>query len=141
MSTKFLSLNSSKRFFFIDFLRSFSIFSVFLFHYNETLFPNGWIGVDIFFVISGYLITLSLSKKISQVTSLFSALKVFFEFISLRFIRIYTPFLMFIPLTLFIGEYTLDYSARTNNNYFLMIASLLPPIYAFSIKDTFRPIL
>lgn len=140
MPTQFLVFNSSKRFFFVDLLRSLSIISVFLFHYNEALFPNGWIGVDIFFVISGYLITLSLAKKISHITSIMSAFKFFREFISSRFIRIYTPFLMFIPLTLFIGEYTLDYSARTNNNYFLMISSLFlsSPYMLFSNKGYFQ---
>ena len=41
----------------IDGLRALAIGSVFLFHLDEALLPGGFIGVDVFFVISGYLIT------------------------------------------------------------------------------------
>lgn len=38
-------------------LRGFSILSVFCFHLLPKYFPNGYLGVDVFFVISGFLIT------------------------------------------------------------------------------------
>lgn len=41
----------------IDGLRTIAIVPVVLFHAGYTLFSGGYIGVDIFFVISGYLIT------------------------------------------------------------------------------------
>ena len=41
----------------IDGLRAIAIMSVVVFHAFPSLFPGGFIGVDIFFVISGYLIT------------------------------------------------------------------------------------
>ena len=46
----------------IDILRGISILLVFIYHLkinysNGYLFPGGYLGVDIFFVISGYLIT------------------------------------------------------------------------------------
>ncbi|KQO57264.1 hypothetical protein ASF14_16745 [Sphingomonas sp. Leaf257] len=41
----------------MDGLRAIAIVSVVLFHYGISLFANGFLGVDIFFVISGYLIT------------------------------------------------------------------------------------
>jgi peptidoglycan/LPS O-acetylase OafA/YrhL len=41
----------------IDGLRALAIVSVILFHVFPATFPAGFIGVDIFFVISGYLIT------------------------------------------------------------------------------------
>ena len=41
----------------IDGLRALAILSVVLFHSNAQLLPGGFLGVDIFFVISGYLIT------------------------------------------------------------------------------------
>jgi peptidoglycan/LPS O-acetylase OafA/YrhL len=41
----------------IDVLRGLSVIVVVLFHYQIPFFGNGYVGVDIFFVISGFLIT------------------------------------------------------------------------------------
>lgn len=43
-----------------DILRAVSVILVILFHLNEELFFFGFVGVDIFFVISGFVITQSL---------------------------------------------------------------------------------
>lgn len=41
----------------IDGMRALAVLAVVAYHYAPTKFPGGFIGVDIFFVISGYLIT------------------------------------------------------------------------------------
>ena len=41
----------------VDGLRAVAVLSVFLFHLQPDLLPGGFLGVDVFFVISGYLIT------------------------------------------------------------------------------------
>ena len=48
----------------IDGLRSIAVIPVILFHAGFEFFSGGFVGVDIFFVISGYLITtIILSEK------------------------------------------------------------------------------
>ena len=47
----------------IDGLRAFAVAAVIINHFNADLLPNGYLGVDIFFVISGYVITASLSAR------------------------------------------------------------------------------
>lgn len=41
----------------VDGIRAVAVLSVFLFHLQPQLLPGGFLGVDVFFVISGYLIT------------------------------------------------------------------------------------
>lgn len=41
----------------IDGLRALAVCSVLIYHFFPNILPNGYLGVDIFFVISGYLIT------------------------------------------------------------------------------------
>ncbi|MGJ5176984.1 acyltransferase family protein [Bradyrhizobium oligotrophicum] len=41
----------------IDCLRAFAVISVIAFHYDISPFRSGYVGVDVFFVISGFLIT------------------------------------------------------------------------------------
>ena len=41
----------------IDGLRAVAVIAILLFHFDERWLPGGFVGVDIFFVISGFLIT------------------------------------------------------------------------------------
>lgn len=50
----------------IDGLRSVAVVPVILFHADFALFSGGFVGVDVFFVISGYLITTLLLQDIEQ---------------------------------------------------------------------------
>ena len=54
----------------IDGLRAFAVIPVILYHAGFDLFKGGFIGVDIFFVISGYLITTIIYKEINAGTFL-----------------------------------------------------------------------
>jgi peptidoglycan/LPS O-acetylase OafA/YrhL len=86
----------------IDGLRAIAIVSVVLFHANSTLLPGGYIGVDIFFVISGFLITSIVIKE--QKAGQFSFLR-FYE----RRARRILPALLFMlfVITLFCFAYLL----------------------------------
>ncbi|WP_278582655.1 acyltransferase family protein [Eikenella corrodens] len=48
----------------IDGLRAVAVIAVILFHIHAKLLPGGFLGVDIFFVISGYLITTIIHKEL-----------------------------------------------------------------------------
>ncbi|TGL90218.1 acyltransferase [Leptospira congkakensis] len=47
----------------LDGLRAIAIIAVILNHIKQGLFPNGYLGVDMFFVLSGFVITKSLLEK------------------------------------------------------------------------------
>jgi len=46
----------------IDGLRAVAVVAVILFHLNHAFLPGGFVGVDVFFVISGYVVCQSLLK-------------------------------------------------------------------------------
>ncbi|RHY16578.1 hypothetical protein DYB32_010630, partial [Aphanomyces invadans] len=50
----------------IDGLRTVAIVPVLLFHAYPDRFPSGFVGVDVFFVISGYLISSILFKEMAN---------------------------------------------------------------------------
>jgi peptidoglycan/LPS O-acetylase OafA/YrhL len=81
----------------IDGLRAFSILCVLIFHYFPAKLPGGFIGVDIFFVISGYLISGIIFKSLS--TGAFS----FFTFYARRVRRIFPALIVVLIATLLSG--------------------------------------
>jgi peptidoglycan/LPS O-acetylase OafA/YrhL len=88
----------------IDGLRTISVFAVIIYHANfilfgHTLFQGGFIGVDIFFVISGYLITTLILKEIYR-TNKFQ----FRYFYELRIRRI-LPVLLFVTIVTSVISY------------------------------------
>lgn len=50
----------------VDGLRALAVISVILFHLEFALFSGGFIGVDVFFVISGYLITAHIRQAVND---------------------------------------------------------------------------
>jgi peptidoglycan/LPS O-acetylase OafA/YrhL len=81
----------------IDGLRAIAVLSVLGFHAFPTLIPGGFVGVDIFFVISGYLITSILLAE-NQVGAL--NLK---DFYARRIIRIFPALIVVLVACFFTG--------------------------------------
>ena len=80
---------------FIDSLRALSVISVFFFHFNEKFFPNGTLGVDVFFVISGFVITKVLMEEFQLKKSIG-----LFDFYLRRIKRLYPALLVMLTITL-----------------------------------------
>ena len=66
----------------IDGLRAIAIVAVIINHFNSSILPGGFLGVDIFFVISGYVITKSLQRiRIIYITYYYDCNEVIFRLI------------------------------------------------------------
>jgi peptidoglycan/LPS O-acetylase OafA/YrhL len=91
----------------IDGLRALAVIPVILFHANIDLFQGGFVGVDIFFVISGFLITRIILSEIYQ--SSFSITH-FYERRARRILPAFFTVLIF--STLFSGFYCLLLNLR-----------------------------
>ena len=83
----------------IDGLRAVAVGTVVLFHAHLGLFPGGFVGVDVFFVISGYLITSIIARELD--TGTFSLL----SFYERRIRRIFPALLVVIATCLAVGAW------------------------------------
>lgn len=118
----------------IDGLRAIAVLSVVIFHLNVGLLPGGFVGVDIFFVISGYLI----SKIIYAETGNGSFSIAMFYVRRAR--RILPAFLSVIVATS-IAAYCLQYPSELANYAKSAIASALfsANIYFYATLNYFSP--
>lgn len=85
----------------IDGLRAFAVLAVVLFHAFPEVFPGGFIGVDVFFVISGYLITSIIRSEIQTQSW---SLK---EFYVRRVLRIFPALVLVLWACFFLGWFSL----------------------------------
>ena len=86
----------------LDGLRAIAVIFVILFHSGIELFSGGFIGVDIFFVLSGYLITGIIFKKL-EINS-FS----FYDFYAKRIKRLIPPVIIIKFFSLVVGYYLMN---------------------------------
>ena len=129
----------------IDGLRAIAVAAVIAFHFELPGFPGGFVGVDIFFVISGYLITRLLTAEGGGLSLL--------EFYGRRIRRIVPAMLVMICFSLIAGWFLLlpgDYAGLGrsaaystvglgnyyffwNTGYFDREATLLPLLHLWSL--------
>jgi peptidoglycan/LPS O-acetylase OafA/YrhL len=125
-------------------MRAFAVIIVVIFHFDKNILMSGYIGVDIFFVISGYLITMIGLKRVHDAQSLkqFYIKRIMRIFPVLLFISFVTIF--FLSLIEYLEKETLqmirdtiigysnaraekislDYFGDNSNNYFLHLWSI-----------------
>lgn len=99
----------------IDILRCIAVFLVVFHHLNFPFFNGGFIGVDIFFVISGFLITLGILAQKDNFTLL--------NFYQRRTLRLMPAFFTVITTSIVFLYITLD-----NNSYIEFIKTVFPSI-------------
>ena len=98
----------------IDGLRALAIIPVVLFHDFPEIFPGGFIGVDIFFVISGFLISSTILDGVSNQNFSFQ------DFYTKRIKRIFPALILVLLCTLAIAWFTLlsdDFQSLGNHTW------------------------
>jgi len=81
----------------IDGLRAIAVLAVVVFHASPVLLPGGFVGVDVFFVISGFLISRIIFEKLEQGNFSFSG------FYAARVRRIFPALLVVLAVCLVMG--------------------------------------
>ncbi len=133
----------------IDVLRAFAVLTVVFYHISARIIPGGFVGVDVFFVISGYLITGQLLQRLHA--GHFS----FLDFYTRRFRRLYPALCVVLVVTAVLGAFLLipeaqnqlgqemravatisvnSYFSRQENNYFGLIADQKPLLHMWSLS-------
>ncbi|GAA5093835.1 acyltransferase family protein [Wohlfahrtiimonas larvae] len=85
----------------INGLRAYAVLAVIIFHFNPQWLPGGFVGVDVFFVISGYLMTSIIFRGLNQQ---FFSLR---NFYSSRIKRIIPALLVLVIILMILGYFFL----------------------------------
>lgn len=132
----------------IDGLRAFAVFSVIIFHIWPKILPGGFVGVDIFFVISGFLITTIITSEMTHGTFSFA------KFYTRRIKRIMPLCWMVLIITSVIawfvllpgdlinfsgaaravGMYASNIFFIKHNNYFALSSNEIPLLHTWSLS-------
>lgn len=133
----------------IDSLRALAVLLVLLFHLDISIFKGGFIGVDVFFVISGFLITRNISNEY-RTTQSFSFSRFYYRrlkrllpsFFLTSIIVFILGFLLLSPSdfirvtdSIFAGSVTLsNFYFLGETGYFDTAAKLKPMLHAWSLS-------
>ncbi len=110
-------------------LRSLAVISVIIYHFNYSFLSGGFLGVDIFFIISGFLISTKLTKLLEN-----NEFKIL-NFYKNRFFRIYPSLIFMIIITMIymllfenyifgVEKITGVFSLMGINNYFQIFTNV-----------------
>lgn len=116
----------------IDILRAVAVLSVIFFHFEVPGFSGGFLGVDIFFVISGYLITLHINEGLTRGDFKFA------NFYLRRIRRLFPAIFITLVLTSVAALLILPKSLLTDFSQSQLAASTyISNIYFWSVADYF----
>ena len=104
----------------IDSLRAFAVLAVVAFHLNGALLPGGFVGVDVFFVISGYVVSSTLMRNSSLSFGRFAL-----QFYSRRIMRILPALLVCMIVTTIFTAAFIPSSWLSQSNYVTLLLALL----------------
>lgn len=126
----------------IDGLRAFAVIFVLLYHAFPNFTPGGFIGVDVFFVISGYLISTNIYIGLKNKS--FS----FLDFYSRRIRRIFPALIVVLITVYFIGwlcllpkEFELLGKHILASTVFISNFSFWNEAGYFDVNSSFKPLL
>jgi len=126
----------------IDGLRALAVLSTIAFHCFPNLFSNGYVSVDVFFVISGFLISSIILNQ--SIKGRFSLL----NFYSRRTKRILPPALLVLGTVTLVGIFTLFVNEfRSLTSYigpaaaFYVNFRLMEDTFYFSVESAYKPLL
>ncbi|MES2528840.1 MAG: acyltransferase family protein [Bdellovibrionota bacterium] len=94
----------------IDGLRGIAILAVIINHFNENYLISGYLGVDLFFLISGYVVTSSVSSR-----KIISAGAFFGDFYSRRIKRLLPALIACVVMTFIVSSLLVKSSELTQN--------------------------
>jgi peptidoglycan/LPS O-acetylase OafA/YrhL len=117
----------------ISFLRAFAVISVMFFHFKIPFFQGGFLGVDVFFVISGFLMTQIIVRKFED--NSFSLL----QFYKKRIIRIVPALQLLLWFVLLVSViFLLKVDISQNAKYSFLASCFVSNIYFYKYVDYFN---
>ena len=106
----------------IDGLRAFAVVAVIIYHFNKEILPHGYLGVDIFFVISGFVITSSLYRRPSKNFKAF--ISEFFERRIKRLVPALSVFVLIMSIAICFFNPEAKFSLRTGMGSLFGVSNL-----------------
>lgn len=131
----------------VDGLRSIAVISVILFHYFHRSFPGGFVGVDVFFVISGYIITSVILNDIGKGIFSFSnfyerrikriipclLLVIAFSFAAAHFVFLPADYKIFTQSAIYSSLFSANIFFWMQSGYFDTASHLKPLLHIWSL--------
>jgi len=109
----------------LDGLRAIAVIGVIFNHIWPETWSGGYLGVDIFFVISGFIVSLSSMDKVERYLS-FSKYIFVIDFISRRLKRLYPSLLVCVLICITIGSMVIyPFSGEKGSSYMTAIFSII----------------